>query len=113
MCNRFLLGSVTLGLLGIFSGCSHNPEKDKQQYLKSGQRYFERSQYQEAAIQYKNAIQIDPRFAEAYFRLGLTYLELQRWQEAFSALNQTVELDPARIQAHLELGKLYLQGRFY
>jgi Tfp pilus assembly protein PilF len=55
--------TITLGLL---AGCSRDPNVRKQKYLESGQCYFEKAKYREAAIQYSNAIQVDPRFADAH-----------------------------------------------
>src|SRR6202789_1030890 len=53
----------------LFVGCSRDPNVRKQKYFESGQRYFDKGQYREAAIQYANAVQIDPRFAQAHFQL--------------------------------------------
>jgi len=53
----FLIFTLTAGL---FSGCSRDPNVRKQKYFESGQRYFEKGKYREAAIQYGNAVQVDP-----------------------------------------------------
>ena len=47
----------------MFTGCSRDPNVRKQKYFDSGGKYFAEGKYREAAIQYSNAIQIDPRFA--------------------------------------------------
>jgi hypothetical protein len=44
---------------GMFTGCSRDPNVRKQKYLESGERYYEKGKYREAAIQYENAIQVD------------------------------------------------------
>ncbi|MFZ0439908.1 MAG: hypothetical protein WAL76_17405, partial [Candidatus Sulfotelmatobacter sp.] len=46
----------------LFTACSRDPNVRKQKYLESGDRYFEKGKYAEAAIQYSNAIQVDARF---------------------------------------------------
>src|SRR5947208_10873671 len=58
----------------------------KQKYLESGQRYYDRGKYREAAIQYENAIQVDARFAEAHYKLALAEMKLQRSEEHTSEL---------------------------
>ena len=60
----------------LFTGCSRDPNVRKQKYFESGERYFEKAKYREAAIQYSNAIQVDPRFAQAHYRLALSYLRV-------------------------------------
>ena len=49
-------------LTAMFTGCSRDPNVRKQKYLESGNRYYEKGKYREAAIQYENAIQVDARF---------------------------------------------------
>ena len=44
--------------------------------LESGNRYRDEGKLPEAAIQYQNAIQLDPRFAEAHYQLAETYLKI-------------------------------------
>ena len=56
---------VILGFLAAFvTGCSRDPNVRKQKYLESGERYFAKGKYREAAIQFANAVQIDPQFAQ-------------------------------------------------
>jgi tetratricopeptide (TPR) repeat protein len=92
-------------------GCSRDPNVRKQKYFASGQQYFQQGKYQEAAIQFSNATDIDPRFAEAHYRLAQTYLKLQDWNRAYQELNRTVELQPENYPAHLDLANLLIQGR--
>src|SRR5208283_5386891 len=49
-----------------FTACSRDPNVRKQKYFHSGQRYFDKGKYPEAAIEFVNAIQIDPGYAEAH-----------------------------------------------
>ncbi|PYX23189.1 MAG: hypothetical protein DMG87_06265, partial [Acidobacteria bacterium] len=86
---------LILALMAIvFSGCSRDPNVRKQKYFESGQRYFEKGKYREAAIQYSNAVQVDPRFTDAHYKLAQTYLKLQEWTRAYQELSRTIELQP-------------------
>jgi Tfp pilus assembly protein PilF len=58
---------LTLALFAAFAGCSRDPNVRKQKFFASGQSYFAQGKYPEAAIQFSNAIDIDPRFAEAHY----------------------------------------------
>ncbi len=102
---------LILALMGIvFSGCSRDPNVRKQKYFESGQRYFERGKYREAAIQYSNAVQVDPRFTDAHYQLAQTYLKLQEWTRAYQELSRTIELQPDNYQAHIDIANLLIAG---
>ncbi len=60
--------SLVIALLlcsGVAAGCSKDPEVAKREYLRSGDAYVEEKKYKEAIIEYRNAVQQDPRFGEA------------------------------------------------
>src|SRR5512138_3508596 len=93
---------LLLTLAAGFVGCSRDPNVRKQKYLESGQRYFEKGKYREAAIQFGNAVQVDPRFTEAHYRLAQSYLRLRNGNQAFQELDRTIQLEPDHLQAHLD-----------
>jgi tetratricopeptide (TPR) repeat protein len=97
----------------LLTGCSSDPNKQKRAYLQSGDKYFQRARYQEAVIQFRNAIEIDPRFAEAHWQLARTFLRLRNSEAAFRELHETVRLEPRNADAELELAALYLARRQY
>jgi len=95
----------------LFTGCSRDPNVRKQKYLESGDRYFDKGKYREAAIQYANAVQVDSRFAQAHYQLGQTYLKLGDSSRAFQELSRTVELAPDNYRAHIDLANLLVTAR--
>jgi cellulose synthase operon protein C len=95
----------------LFTGCSRDPAVRKQKYLESGDRYFEKEKYREAAIQYSNAVQVDSRFAQAHYQLGQTYLKLGDSSRAFQELSRAVELAPDNYRAHIDLANLLVTAR--
>ncbi len=104
---------LLLGLTTVIPGCSRDPNARKQKYLESGQRYFNKGKYREAAIQLGNAIQVDSRYADAHYQLAKTELKLQQWSLAYQELNRVLELEPepANYQVHLDLANLLIAGR--
>ena len=88
-------------------GCT-NPEKAKAAHLSKGEAYLKDSKFQEASIEYRNAIQIDDKLAAAHWGLARAYEGLQRFQEAFEELKKTTELDPNNLEARVKLGTLYI-----
>ena len=95
----------------LLAGCSRNPNVRKQMYVDSGNRYFQKQQYREASLQYQNAVQIDPQYADAHYRLGKSYLNLGYWSDAYRELSRTVDLAPENLQAQIDFGNMELAAR--
>jgi Tfp pilus assembly protein PilF len=72
---------VTIRPIGLFLiltsllvvGCAQDPSVRKQKYLESGNEYFAEGKYPHAIIEYRNAVDIDPKFGEARKRLAQAY----------------------------------------
>jgi cellulose synthase operon protein C len=95
---------------GLFAGCSRDPNVRKQKYLESGNRYRDKGKLREAAIQYSNAVQVDPLFAEAHFQLGETYLKLGDGERGGEQLVRAVDLAPDNYQARTDLANLLVMS---
>src|SRR5713226_3483976 len=110
--SRWLTVLVVAALLaGTLAGCSRDPNVLKRKYLDSGMRYFEKEQYREAAIQFQNALKVDPRYTDAHYQLAECYLKLGIWTSAYQELFRVVDLQPDNLKAQLDLGNLLLAGR--
>src|SRR3984893_4288031 len=83
---------LPLILAGVLSGCQRDPTVRRTKYFQSGEQYFSRQMYREAAIQYQNAIQIDPRFTRAHYALAQCYLKQASWQNAYKELMRNAPL---------------------
>ena len=73
-------------------GCS----RSTQSYIGTGNRLSAEGKYEEAILNYRNAIKKEPRSAEARFRLGLAESELGHIAAAYRELQTAVQLAPAR-----------------
>src|SRR5215467_13862101 len=100
-------------VLVVLEACSRDPAKEKAAFLASGEKYAREDKYQEAVIQFRNAIEVDPRFVQAHHQLALVYIRMKAYQQAYRELLRTVELDSRNADAQLELAKLLLSGRKY
>jgi hypothetical protein len=56
-------------LILSLASCSRNPDK----YVASGDKYFKAGRFDEAAIQYRNAVQINPKLAQAMPRVAAVF----------------------------------------
>ena len=59
------------------AGCS-NPEKAKAEHVRKGEAYLKDSKFQEASLEFRNAIQIDDKLAAAHWGLARAYEGLER-----------------------------------
>lgn len=109
-----LKGWTGLVLLAVVQvGCSRDPAKEKAAFLKSAEDCFKAGKYQDAVIQFRNSIEIDPKSAIAHHHLALAYLKLKAPQLAYKELLATVELDPGNTDAQLQLAALLVAGGKY
>lgn len=100
-----------LAMALLLSACSSDPNKQKQAYLESGEKYYKAGKYQEAVIEFRNAIQIDPRLAAAHWKLAGAYLKLGNSEAAYHELTETVSLDPGNADAQMDLAGLLVARR--
>ena len=113
---RLVISTTLIGILItlIVGGCDRfSPESQKAKHHELAQTYFDKGQYGEALIEFKNVVQLDPKDADTHYRLALTHLKLggaTNLQGAFAELSRTVELDKTNRGAQLKLGELYLLG---
>ena len=108
-CRRSIMVVSLIAVL--LSACSLDPNARKQKYFRSGQDYFAKGKYQEAALEFTNAIKIDSGYADAHYQLAESYLHLQQWNRAYQELARTVELRPEDYKARMEMTNLLIQGR--
>lgn len=93
----------------FLAGCT-NPEKAKTEHVARGEAYLKDSKFQEASLEFRNAIQIDDQFAPAHWGLARAYENLERFPEMIEALRKTVSLDKENLDARVKLGNYYLVG---
>ena len=103
--------AVAFLISAMLTGCTRDPNVRKQRFLESGNRYRAQGKLREAVIQYANAVQIDPRFAQAHYELGETYLKLKDYNRAYAELSRSVDLDADNYTAQADLANLLISAR--
>jgi tetratricopeptide (TPR) repeat protein len=83
-------------------GCNRSPAS----YVAKGNQYFAQGKYDDALLQYRNAIQKDPRSADAYYRIGLLELRQMHFSAGYDSLKHAVELNPEFRLASIQFGDL-------
>lgn len=106
----YLVAIIVLSVLGLVVSCSSVEEK-RTKFFDRGKEFFEKKDYANARVEFKNAIQVDPKFADAYYWLGRTELALENVRGAFGNFTKTVELNPGHLEAQIDLARIYLLAR--
>ena len=95
-------------LSAVLSGCEGSPEQRKLKYYQKGLDALKKDDAQAAILEFKNAIEADPSYAEAYYQLGLAYTKVREFDKAFIAFDNAAARDPKNVDARLEVANYYL-----
>ncbi len=104
-----ILLAALLSTLLLLSGCT-SPEKAKAEHIRRGEAFLKEQRFQEASLEFRNAVQIDDKLAAAHWGLARAYEGQQRFQEAFDELHRAVDLDPNNLEARTTLGNYYISN---
>ena len=86
------------------TGCSRNAD----QRLQLADDYVARKQFKEAIIEYRRAIQVDPKRADIHYKLAKAYGEAGDLPAAYEAYAAAADVDPSLVDAHVQAGQLLL-----
>jgi tetratricopeptide (TPR) repeat protein len=89
---------------------SENPDS-WMAYNNLGLRLVRAGRFDEGIADYKKALEINPRFAEAYYNLGNALTRTGKpVEEAASAYKQALEIEPRMAAAYSNLGTIFLSA---
>jgi tetratricopeptide (TPR) repeat protein len=94
---------VMIAALGL-AACARGPKDVR--YLESGRQHLEKKDYARAAIQFHNAIEANPRNAEAHYQLALADLARGDTKAAYRSLYNALELNPKHMEAQLKMAEV-------
>src|ERR1700722_7001072 len=81
----------------------------KRGYVEKGNNLFDHGKYEDASINYRNAIQKDPNYGDAYYRLGLGAIKQNKPLDAYNALFRASQLLPNNIEIKEKFGGVCLE----
>ncbi|HDM76341.1 MAG TPA: tetratricopeptide repeat protein [Deltaproteobacteria bacterium] len=100
---------IILGLV-LVVGCSSKEEKISS-FIKKGNALLEKGDATRAILEFKNALQLDPKNVEAMFALGKAYLAEKKYRKAYAAFRSALETDPNFDRARIEIAALLSLAR--
>ena len=86
----------------IFATACANPDVAKQRAFENGNQYFEQQKYDEAIVEYRNAIRQDPSFGEARLKLAEAYAQVGNAGASYTEQIRAADLLPENIEAQLK-----------
>lgn len=92
------------------TACSTKEEKVAS-FISKGDRLLADNDPVRAILEYKNALQIDPKSACATFGLGKAYLKQHEYQRAYSAFKAALEPDAELDESRIEVAWLLAMGK--
>jgi len=97
---------AVLAALTFLVGCVQDPVAKKQAYYERGAKYQGEGRYNEAIIEFRNALQIDPDMIPALRALGQAYRAKSWDEDAARELSRAARLEPASLPILSELGRI-------
>jgi tetratricopeptide (TPR) repeat protein len=102
-----MLAGVGLAALTL-AGCG-KPDADA--HFAKGNAYFERAQVREAIVEYRSAVQADPKRGDVRLKLADAYLKDGDGSAALREFVQAADLLPSDLTAQMKAGHLLLMAR--
>ena len=82
-------------------------DKEAAEHLTYGTQLLKKGKLYKAITALTQAIEIEPRYAEAYIRRGLAYYRLAQYKEAITDFTQTITLKQYTADAYASRGDVY------
>ena len=107
MSNPVTLSLLAVLALALLAGCGDVAEKE-QRYVDSGKALAAEGNLEKAKVEFGNALQLNPKNAEARYQLALIAEREGNFGGAFKLLEAAVTEKPDHAQARAKLGLVYV-----
>lgn len=89
------------------------PEERAAAYLAEAKKLFDEGDYVKARLEARNAVQIEPKNAQARYLLALIAEKKDEFNDMLNHLLVAVDSDPNLVEARIKLGTLFFFGQAY
>jgi tetratricopeptide (TPR) repeat protein len=101
------LTSVALAVMVAIAGCG-GAKSRLASHMKRGQDYFQNGDFAKAGVEFRNAMQIDPKDPMARVKAAEAAAKLGQVRGAYSLLQSVIDDHPDSIQARTDLGGILI-----
>jgi tetratricopeptide (TPR) repeat protein len=91
-------------------GCGGNPQAKAQQFLQRARQAAKEGKTNEAILDYRRAIQYQPKAAGLHVELAKFYVHTQDYLSAYKELSIVLKMQPKNWEAREELAELMMRG---
>ena len=91
-----------------YTAAASNKKQQAEAYLKQGDAYDKKGQYDRVSRDHTRAIQLNPRLAVAYYNRGVAYSKQGWYDRAIRDFTQVIKLNPKDAAAYNNRGALYI-----
>ncbi|MBN1894666.1 tetratricopeptide repeat protein [bacterium] len=82
---------------------------DKDLYFNLGRLYFQQKRFEDAIVNFKKVVEMDPADFDATMSVGNAYLNMEKYADALPFFEKSVELNPESANAWNNLGVTYVR----
>jgi tetratricopeptide (TPR) repeat protein len=107
MSRLWLVGPL---LLCVLLACQ-SEEARLAEHMERGEAFLAEKKWEDAALEFQNAVRVDPNSAPAHYGLAQAHLGANDVRRAYWELEETVRLDPSNFDARLRHGEFLLYGK--
>lgn len=102
------LKSLMLIFVLLLFACKPGAEKRRDAFFEKGKEQFKAGNYAQATVELKNALKIDPNFADGRHLLGLCYVQEPELDQ--TNLNKAACLDLGLLLGQFDMEKLFIEA---
>ena len=102
---------LLLATLGVVVGCRRNPMVEAQKHLQNAQKKAAEGKIPEAIVEYRRAVQNNPKLVTAQLELGKMFLKNKDPQNAFKQFAIVMQLDPNNTEARLFAAEMMISSK--
>src|SRR5882762_8666091 len=111
-----ILRSMRLKLLFVFvfiTGCFESKEVRLQKFLLKGNLAVKEQNLDQAAYYFKEALHLDPCFADAANNLGTLYFKQKHWEQALDQYEKAIQCKPGFLNAYFNRANTFYELKTY
>ena len=107
---RWIVAIVCVFGLGVGGVACQDSQEQLDGFLEQGNIYLEDEQYEEAIIEFRNVLQIDPNHVEGHRNLSRAYFRIEKVREGYWELSETIRLDPQDLDSRIQYTAIGMAG---